>query len=213
MFFKKISALLFFYIVFGIAAAYAGTALSFGGGDGNSGKPTIVTADTMDMDLVNKIIILEGNVVVNDGSSKIDADRIDIYLKKDKEKSESGGKGKKENSGGLASEAGGQQVEKIIATGHVVIERIGVDADGKPIPTQKAIGGKAVYEPAKGTMVLTKKPMLIYGNGSYIEGTKITLWRDSDRLKVEGNRSVGRTSRLILTPKDQQELDKSGGGF
>ena len=196
------------------AAAEAAFGMGIPGSDGKSSFPTTVTADSMDMDLNKKIIILEGNVLVNDGKTKINADKIDIYLKNDETKTSDKSKEKtKSDSEDMSSDAGAQQVDKIVALGHVVFQRLLPDVNGQAQPTQKAVGGKAVYETKDGTIVLTKKPMLIYGNGSYVEGTKITLWRDSDRLKVEGNRSVGRASKLVLTPQDQKSLDQSGTGM
>lgn len=175
-----------------------------------SKEPTYVTADSMDLDMKKKLIVLIGNVVVNDGESKICADKINIYLKEKGEQAENKEKSEEVFSEGKSptESAGAQRVDKIIALGHVVIERIlPKKANGQPQPKQKAIGGKAVYDADKGTIVLTQKPMLIYGKGTYTRGRKITLWRKSNRLKVEGNRVTGEKSSLVLTPHDQQSLE------
>ena len=166
-----------------------------------SNEPTVITADTMELDLVVNLITLEGSVVVNYPESKISSDLMYVYLVDDKDKAK-----KKKKDDELGGAGGGQKLDKIIAIGHVEIVRIMPEIDGEPQPRQKAVGGHAVYDTKKGTIVLTKKPMLIYGDGSYVSGNRITLWKDSDRLKVEGNRSAGRLSRLVLTPQDQEQL-------
>jgi lipopolysaccharide export system protein LptA len=200
--FKEIILSLLFIMFFSSICYSEGDPLDMSGGD-KSEEPTVITADTMELDMVKNLITLEGSVVVNYPESKIQADLIYVYLDKDKKDD----KEKKESANTTVSDtAGGQKVDKIIAIGHVIIERVLPDVNGEPQPRQKAVGGHAVYDTNKGTIVLTKKPMLIYGDGSYVSGTRITLWKDSDRLKVEGNRSAGRLSRLVLTPQDQKQM-------
>jgi lipopolysaccharide export system protein LptA len=193
----------FLFILFLSSTCYAESDPVDISGGNKSEEPTVITADTMELDMVKDLITLEGTVVVNYPESKIQADLIYVYLEK-KDKSNE----KKESSDSAVSDtAGGQKVDKIIAIGHVIIERVLPEVNGEAQPRQKAVGGHAVYDTKKGTIILTKKPMLIYGDGSYVSGTRITLWKDSDRLKVEGNRSAGRLSRLVLTPQDQDQMN------
>ena len=198
-------------LLFGTVCYAEGDTLFAGAkaGDEKSDKPTVITADTMELDMVKNMITFEGSVVVVKDENKISADLIYVYLKSEEEKEKSEDKKKKEDTDMFGNTGGGgsQEVDKIIAIGHVVIEKMMPEIDGKPQPRQKAVGGHGVYDTEKGTMVLTKKPMLIYGDGSYINGTKITLWLASDRMKVEGNRSAGRLSKLVLTPQDQAGMD------
>lgn len=176
----------------------------------NSTIPTVITSNSMDMDMKKKLIILSGDVVVEEPTTTIYCDKAYVYLKKDNESQKSSAQVKKQNSGGLDS-AGDQKVDKVIGVGHVVIiKKQHKDEDGKIKPVQKAVGGKAVYDANLGTIVLTKEPKLIQGE-SYVSGTRIIFWKDSDRLKVEGSQSTGaQRSRLIFTPNDEAQMNNSG---
>lgn len=172
--------------------------------------PTVITSDRMDMDMKKKLIILTGDVVVEEPTTTIYCDKAYVYLKKDNDKNKKNVKQNNEKQSDGLDSAGDQQVDKVIGVGHVVIiKKQHKDKDGKVKPVQKAVGGKAVYDTKLGTIVLTKEPKLIQGE-SYVSGTRIIFWKDSDRLKVEGSKTTGaQRSRLIFTPNDEAQMNSN----
>ena len=179
----SIFAILFFYSL-SVNAQLSGDLFPSGEGGSKQAGPTEITSNSMDINLKGDTITLYGNVVVNNNETKITADKIIVYLIE--VKSKTGGEGKKE-------------AKKLIATGNVVILKKAnpdqKDNDGE----EKATSGKADYNVQTGKIVLTDDPVLFQGL-SYIKGDKITLFRNSDRVLVEGNQSMGQASKMIFNP-------------
>jgi lipopolysaccharide transport protein LptA len=150
---------------------------------------TNITANSMDINLEGDRISLFGNVIVDDKETNIAADKIIVYLTDVKSTT---GETKKE-------------AKQLIAIGNVIIIKKLDSEDGEDKPEEKATAGKADYDLKTGLIVLTEDPVLFQGP-SYIKGDKITLFRNSDRVKVEGNQSMGQASKLLYNPNKPEEF-------
>ena len=177
---------------------------------------TVVTSDTMDIDMKNNVVTLTGNVVIEDNNNKITADKIDMFLE-DSEDNTQDEKSNDKLKDKLVSKRGGKEARNIVATGNVVILRKAITMEEKTQGEKKAMAGKADYNLKTGLIVLTEHPVLYRGN-DYIRGRAITLWRDNDRMKVEGDQSTGQISKLVLaadntltqeTPSDTEKKSES----
>jgi lipopolysaccharide transport protein LptA len=93
-----------------------------------------------------------------------------------------------------------KEAKRLIAIGNVIIIKKSHPGQDKSKGKEKATSGKADYDIKTGEIILTDDPVLFQGS-SYIKGDKITLFRGSDRVKVEGNQSMGQTSKLIYNPQ------------
>ena len=63
----------------GFGGMFSGLQMN-GVSDEDKDQPTNITASAADIDLENNIITLIGNVVVDDGSSKITCNKMTVYL-------------------------------------------------------------------------------------------------------------------------------------
>ncbi|MEI8080023.1 MAG: lipopolysaccharide transport periplasmic protein LptA [bacterium] len=84
-----------------------------------------------------------------------------------------------------------QQPERIEALGNVQIDEL----EAK----RRATAGRADYDVTKGTFVLTDKPVLSMGGDSMQGASKITYFRDNERVIFEGG--ADRRPTLRFTPK------------
>lgn len=89
-----------------------------------------------------------------------------------------------------------QQPERIEAIGKVQIDEL----EAK----RRATAGRADYDVAKGTFVLTDKPVLSMGGDSMQGASKITYFRDNERVIFEGG--ADRRPTLRFTPKPGDTL-------
>ena len=140
----------------------------------NNKEQIEITADSLDVDNRNRTFVFKGNVKVVQGQTEITSRQLKVWYN---ENSESGAK----------SPGGNSRIRDIEATGNVVIL-----FDGR---TAKA--DKAVYSTADETLTLLgENPTIVDGKNS-IRGTKITLYRAKDRIKVEGS-SKGRVEAVFF---------------
>ena len=145
-----------------------------------TGKPTVINADAMDIDIQNNKAVFMGNVIVDDQEVTITCRKMTIYLE-DKEEEKTEGKQKK-TSGKKEDDdpVGGKQLARIVCTEDVIITRKLPLSGGE---TQKALSDRAVYDFKEGTIELSEKPVVIKGN-SRLQGEKITLYTDSERVTI-----------------------------
>ncbi len=163
------------------AQAYAQASLFSVGKMGSSHakgsqQPTVITSDTMDIDIANNVATLIGNVDVDDVEMNIKCHKMIIYLEnKDVSAKESADSPEK-----------GKQLRRVECIGDVVITRkVKLGAAEAKEGEQKALAGHADYDIATGTIVLSEDPVLIRGT-TRINGTTITIFRESERMKVDG---------------------------
>jgi lipopolysaccharide export system protein LptA len=119
-----------------------------------------------------------GNVEAVYGNFIIKSDSLKIYYKRD-----AGGKEKPK-----ASE---ESIDKIIANGNVKIW-----ADGKVATTQQA-----VYKTETMVLVLTGNDSTVTSNKNYVSGSKITINRSNNTVKVESS-AENRVKALFYTTKE-----------
>ena len=184
----KKSVLSIFAITFLFAltvnAQLMGDLFSVGNNTEEKSGATDITANSMDINLAGDLISLYGNVIVDDENMNIAADEIIVYLTDTKKKT---GESKKEP-------------KQLVATGNVIIIKKSGSEEQEGNKEEKATAGKADYDLKTGVIILTEDPVLFQG-ASYIKGDKITLYRSSDRVKIEGNQSTGQASKLLYNPK------------
>ena len=137
-----------------------------------------ITADRLVGSYNRNYAEFTGNVEAVYGNFIIKSDSLKIYNKRDP--------GKKEKS-----KAGKESIDKIIATGNVKIW-----ADGKVATTQQAI-----YTTDTMVLVLTGENSTVTSNKNYVSGSKITINRSKNTVKVES--SVGnRVKALFYSTKE-----------
>jgi len=145
-----------------------------------SQKPIHVVSDKMTAEEKSSMVEFSGNVKVVMEDSTLFADSIQIYFNDNKKEKES---------------AAQSSVNKIIATGSV-----------KYISKErKALADKAVYTTKNEILILTgKSPKLITGS-SFVTGTKITLFRNEDKVIVESDGA--KRVEALFNPEDNITKD------
>ena len=142
-------------------------------------EPIQIVSDKMEAFQASRMVVFSGNAVAQQVDVRIQADRLSIYYK------DSGDpKGKKVDPN--MEQAG--DLEKIVASGHVVI-------------TQKdvlATGNEAVYYQDTAQFVLTGNPVL-QQEKSVIKGCRVIIQVDENRGKVEqcADENSGRVTAII----------------
>lgn len=133
-----------------------------------------ITSDTMVSDQTASYIEFSGNVVATREDAVINADTIKIFLYKENQK-----KNDQE-----------QSVEKIEASGNVEY------VSGN----RRALSDKAIYTTRNQILVLTGTAPKVFTGDSFVTGKTITLYRENDRVVVEG----GKEQRVeaLFNPKD-----------
>jgi len=163
-------------------------------GESKQKGPIVITADTMDMDMKNNLITLIGNVVVDDPANRLAADKMLVYLQDAK-----GGSSKKE-------------LKAIVALGNVIMVRKAITEEDKKMGKREAHSGRADYDANSGIIIMTENSVLYQGD-NYMKGDRITLWKNSDRMKIEGDQSTGRSRIVISQNSDTSIATDTGSGF
>jgi len=134
----------------------------------NTDVPTIITADSMDLDIGRNVAVFTGNVQVDDVQMKIFCHKMIINFAGENDKGDKMSTNK--------------SVKNIICLKNVVIIRkvSGADAKGGE---QKAIAEKAIYDVKAGKITLMDSAELRRGPDS-LTGEVIIFWLDSERLSV-----------------------------
>jgi lipopolysaccharide export system protein LptA len=117
------------------------------------------------MDDQQKIVIFKGNVDAKEKDFLINCEKMVLHYK--------------DQSTDKASKTGQFNIEKIIATGKVIITR---PSGGL------ATAEKAIYYRGDEKVVLTGKPKVKQGD-DFVQGSKITLFLKENRSVVEGSKS------------------------
>ena len=128
---------------------------------GNNDKIVIVS-DKLVSNNKEQFAEFTGNVKATQGTTQINADRLKIYYSN-----------RPDSPVGTAP--GEESIQKIVASGKVVIR----------MDDREARSENAVYEAAKGVLILTGKNSRVASGDNYVSGEKITLYRNEDRMTVE----------------------------
>ena len=144
---------------------------------GNGASMTRITADESQFDANANVVTFEGNVELDHPEFDLTCDTLEVQMPKKEGADGAGG-------GNPTEEAASGGIDKAIARGYVVIEKL------KPDGTlQVAIARRAVYDATTGNIVLTDFPQLQDGTNlikGKTEATRIYLRPDSGEYDVKG---------------------------
>lgn len=126
-------------------------------------EPTTITADSAEFDQKTQMALLSGNVYVVHQGMELWADRVDVKMDAE------------------------NQVEKMVATGKIVIKR----TEGT------ATCGRAEYDAKSGILKLTEKPVLQQGP-NLLEAPLIKFNQTAGKFQAEG----GTRMRFIQNGED-----------
>ncbi len=132
----------------------------------NSTEKIRITADTLEADNRTHTFVFRGKVKVVQGETEVTSDALSIRYRPENSQADSE----------AVSPSG--KIEKIEATGNVIIL-----FDGRT-----AMSEKAVYDGNQETLQLIGEQSTVIDGPNTISGSKITLYRNEDRIKVESSR-------------------------
>ena len=133
----------------------------------NSTEKINITSDTLEVDTRNNSFVFKGSVKVVQGETVINSDELHIHYRD------------KQSEQQTEDEEESGAIEKIEARGNVDIL-----FDGRT-----AKSDKAVYLADKEILQLIGEESTVIDGPNKIVGSKITLYRTEDRIKVESSRS------------------------
>lgn len=145
-----------------------GGLLGLGKLGGNRKEPITVTADKLEYDYKANVVVYRGTVEVVQGDVKLRSDNLTITLASDDAPNPGG-------DGATPDESA--RVQEIVASGNVRIDQ----------GARWAVGGRAVFDQTKRTLVLTEAPVLHEGKNE-VAGDRVIVFLDEDRSVVEGGR-------------------------
>jgi len=161
---KKIYLIVFLMILAVVAGAWAQVGVNQKN-KLNKNEPIELVADKMEAFQESRLVVFSGNAAASQGDIKMKSDRLSIYYKKSKDKKEKIGQQEVEGTGDL---------DRIEATGNVIISQKDMMATGKD----------AVYYHDNGKFILSGNPVLHQGN-NLIKGCRVIFYSNEDRGKVE----------------------------
>jgi lipopolysaccharide export system protein LptA len=167
----------------------------FGFGGTRSRDPITITSDHLEYEYKNGVIVYRGDVLAVQGDVKIRSNELRITLARTDE----GGGGK--SATGL-DDASTSRVQAVVASGSVRIDQ----------GARWAVGGRATFDQANRTLVLTESPVLHDGPNE-VAGDRVVVYLDEDRSVVEGGRK--RVKAVLFPGKDggpKESGGKEGGG-
>lgn len=174
-----------------------------GGAFGLSGfggkEPITVTSDTLEFDYKSNVVVYRGSVEVTQGQTKLRSDNLTITLaaadRKPGEKPAGDEPATDPAADGKPTAAADERVQEIVASGNVRIDQ----------GTRRAVGGRAVFDQSRRTLVLSESPVLHDGPNE-VAGDRVIVYLDEDRSVVEGGR---KRVKAVLYP-DQKKPGEGG---
>jgi len=136
-----------------------------------------VTADSLSSDSDAKFAEFIGNVKATQGDFVIKSDRLKIYYK--------------ESAESKAAPGTAESIEKIVATGNVEIK----SEEGVGLTEQ------AEYDTKTMIVVLTGENSKVFDQKNSVTGSRITIYRNDGRVKVEGDKN--KKVNAVLYPKEK----------
>jgi len=136
-----------------------------------------VTADSLSSDSDAKFAEFIGNVKATQGDFIIKSDRLKIYYK--------------DSAESKAAKGTTESIEKIVATGNVEIK----SEEGVGLAQQ------AEYDTKTMIVVLTGENSKVFDQKNSVTGSRITIYRNDGRVKVEGDKN--KKVNAILYPKEK----------
>lgn len=144
--------------------ALAQTAIGFGGVAHDASQPIEVTSDSLRVDQATGNAIFAGNVIIVQGDLRMAAQEVSVFYD---------------------AAGGAQQIDRVIATGGVLLTR-GQDA---------AEGNSAEYTVGTGAMVMTGEVLVTQGRTA-IAGDRLSIDLNTGNGTVEGR------VRTVLQPAE-----------
>jgi lipopolysaccharide export system protein LptA len=148
----------------------------------SSGDKIKITADDLEANLAERRFVFRGRVKVVQEATTVDSDVLIVHLRPDTATPPSN------------PATNDDRIEKIEAAGNVVIR-----FDGRTAKSEKAI-----YLADPGTLQLIGENATIIDGPSTIVGSKITLYRNEDRIKVESS-PKNRVTATIFPEESQND--------
>jgi lipopolysaccharide export system protein LptA len=166
---------------------------------GRSKEPITVVSDNLEYDYKKNIVVYRGNVEVTQGAVKLVSDTLTITLQSQNGKPAGKASGPATATGdppaAAASDTG--QVQEIVASGNVRIDQ----------GTRWAVGGRAVFDQAQRTLVLTENPVL-HDGPSEVAGDRVVVFLDEDRSVVEGGQ---KRVKAVFYPAEKNAAPRGAG--
>jgi len=151
----------------------------------NRKEPIHITSDSLEYDYKTNVVVYRGDVIAIQGDMKVRSDTLTVTLTGHDGAGPSGAPDHDPDP----SKGGGQKVQQIVAVGNVRIDN----------GTRWATGGRAVFEQASRTLVLTETPVLHDGPNE-VAGDRVLVYLDENRSVVEGGRK--RVKAVVYPGKD-----------
>jgi lipopolysaccharide export system protein LptA len=162
------------------------------GSFGNRKEPITITADRLEYDYKENVVVYRGDVLAVQGDTKIRSDTLTVTLAKSPDPKADG---KAPEPPPSPDAKGDQKLKEVVAVGHVRIDN----------GTRWATGGRAVFEQDTRTLVLTENPVLHDGPNEVV-GDRVVVFVDENRSIVEGGRK--RVKATVFPGKE----DVAGAG-
>ena len=162
------------------------------GSFGNRKEPIVITADRLEYDYKENVVVYRGDVLAVQGDTKVRSDTLTVTLAKNQD---ANGDAKAPTPPPSPDAKGGQKLQEVVAVGHVRIDN----------GTRWATGGRAVFEQETRTLVLTESPVLHDGPNEVV-GDRVVVYVDENRSVVEGGRK--RVKATVFPGKE----DVAGAG-
>ncbi len=172
--------------------------------------PTVITSESLEIDVENNKAIFLENVKVDDQEMTIDCDKMTIFMEPTKKKDGSAPGQKKPDTATTEQDAA-KQISRIVCEGNVVITRKTPVSEENPEPIQKSTSGHADYDVKTGMIVLTKDPVLSRGKDT-LKGEIITIWRDSEKVSVRHGVTLDINSKNLKDAQQGSENTKVKDG-
>ena len=138
-----------------------------------SGKeePILITADNLVIDSPDNSAVFSGNARAVQGGTVVTADKLTIFMAKDKKGTPADQEAQKDQGADL------QNIERIVAEGQVKIV-----LDDRVATTEKA-----VYHAAEKKLVLTGPGTMMTSGKDQVVGRMITFYREVGRVECVGD--------------------------
>jgi lipopolysaccharide export system protein LptA len=183
-------------------AAPPGAGLFDVGEMGKSKEPITITADQLEYDYKNNVVVYRGTVQAAQGRVVLHSDQLRITFDNTKDKSDkpdaAKADGVKPAATGATPDSGVAdtgKVKEVVASGSVRIDQ----------GTRFATGGKAVFDQTSRTVVLTENPVLHDGPNE-VAGDRVVVFVDENRSVVEGGR---KRVKAVVYPNKQDGVAKA----
>lgn len=178
-------------ILFAAALCLNLSAMNLFAGGGKKGvrkgkrKPTEITSNTLNADMLKNTIIFTGDVFVDDDQMTINCHKMTIFLEEKEQKITEDTNVKKKSEDEQIK--GKKEPTKVLCEGDVVIVRKVYGSDEKEKGAQKAKADRAMYDLKIGKIELTgSRPQITRGEDLVI-ADKIIIWRDKEAADCIGN--------------------------